>query len=94
MKHHIIVKFNETAPELKKMLPRIDQIFSGVLKVPGISGYKLVKNCIARPNRYDLMIIIEMAENALPAYDDCEAHHAWKNEFSSLIEKKAIFDCE
>ncbi len=94
MKHHIIVKFNENAPELEKMLPRIDQIFSGVMQVPGVSGYRLVKNCVARSNRYHLMIIVEMEESALAAYDECEAHHTWKDEFSSLIEKKAIFDCE
>lgn len=31
---------------------------------------------------------------ALPAYDNCAAHHEWKDRYSALIEKKAIFDCK
>ncbi|MCQ2611415.1 MAG: hypothetical protein MJ169_06650 [Treponema sp.] len=94
MKHHIIVKFKKEAPELSQMLPRIQQIFSGVLKVSGVSSYELIPNCIDRSNRYNLMIVITMDKNALESYDACDAHHQWKDEFTALIESKAIFDCE
>lgn len=92
MRHHIIVKFKKDAPSLKDMLPRIRTIFSGVLEVPGVSGYEILENCVDRSNRYDLMIVITMRREALETYDNCEAHHAWKNEFSAYIESKAIFD--
>lgn len=49
-------------------------------------------NCIDRPNRYDLMITIDMDEEALAAYDASDPHHEWKETFGDLIEKKAIFD--
>ena len=94
MKHHIIVKFNEKAPSLDDMLPEIDKIFAGVLKVPGVTGYNLIKNCIDRANRYNLMIVIEMEKSALEAYDQCAAHHQWKDTYSKYIESKAIFDSE
>lgn len=94
MKHHIIVKFKKEAPALKEMLPRIDEIFSGVKNVPGVKDYSLVENCIDRSNRYNLMIVIYMEKDALEKYDCCEAHHAWKEEFSKYMESKAIFDCE
>lgn len=35
-----------------------------------------------------------MDEAALPAYDACAAHHAWKETYDGLIAKKAIFDYE
>ena len=94
MKHHIIVKFSESAPALDAMLPRIDEIFSGVTQVPGVHSYELIRNCIDRSNRYHLMIVIDMDKEALEAYDDCAPHHQWKDEFTPLIEKKAIFDSE
>lgn len=94
MKHHIIVKFKNDAPALEEMLPRIDEIFSDCLKIEGISGYRLIKNCIDRSNRYDLMIVVEMEKSALEIYDASAAHKIWKEEFGSLIESKCIFDCE
>ncbi len=94
MKHHIIVKFNEKAPALEQMLPDIEGIFKGVLEVPGVKGFQLIKNCIDRSNRYNLMIVIEMEKSALEAYDNCHAHHQWKDNYSQFIESKAIFDSE
>lgn len=94
MKHHIIVKFNQNAPILKEMLPRIDEIFSDCMKIEGVTGYRLIKNCIDRSNRYNLMIVIEMEKSALEVYDSSDAHKIWKEEFSKFIESKCIFDCE
>ncbi|MCQ2573233.1 MAG: hypothetical protein MJ182_05005 [Treponema sp.] len=94
MKHHIIVKFNEKSPKLDEMIPDIEKIFSGVLEVSGVKSYNLVKNCIDRSNRYNLMIIIDMDKSALEAYDNCHAHHQWKDNYSQFIESKAIFDSE
>ncbi len=94
MKHYIIVKFKEDAPRLDDMIGRIEEIFRGVLEVRGVESFKLVRNCIDRSNRYDLMIVIQMDKNSLPDYDESIPHHTWKEEFSKYIEKKAIFDAE
>ena len=51
-------------------------------------------SCINRPNRYDLMIVLDMDPEALPAYDVSEPHIRWKTEYGSVVETKAIFDCE
>ncbi len=80
MKHHIIVKFNKDAPALNEMLPDIEKIFEGVLEVPGVNSYNLV--------------VIDMEKSALEAYDNCHAHHIWKDNYSKFIESKAIFDSE
>ncbi|MBQ8202028.1 MAG: hypothetical protein IJZ74_09730 [Clostridia bacterium] len=93
MLHHILVKWNEQVDDKASLLPGIDTLFQGVLNVPGVHGVTLHPNVIDRPNRYDPLIRIEMDESALPAYDTCEAHHAWKARYGHLISKKAIFDC-
>lgn len=94
MKHHILVKWNECVTDKAALLPAIKALFQGVLTVPGVYGVTLHPNIIDRPNRYDLLILIDMDAAALPVYDRCEAHHRWKDEYSGLIEKKAIFDCD
>ena len=94
MKHHIIVKLNKDAHALEEMLPDIEKIFEVVLEVPGVNSYNLVLNCIDRSNRYNLMIVIDMEKSALEAYDNCHAHHMWKDNYSKFIESKAIFDSE
>lgn len=94
MKHHIIVKFNKEAPALDEMIPEIESIFAGVKDVEGVHGFSLVKNCVDRSNRYNLMIVIDMERQSLEAYDGCSAHKEWKEKFSRYIESKAIFDSE
>ncbi len=94
MLHHILVKWNDTVADKAALLPEIEALFQGVLTVPGVHGITLHPNVIDRPNRYDLLIRIRMEESALPAYDGCEAHHRWKDEYAASIEKKAIFDCD
>ncbi len=94
MLHHILVKWNSGVTDKAALLPEIDVLFQRVLDVPGVHAVTLHPNVIDRPNRYDLLICIRMDRDALPAYDSCSAHHAWKDRYGSLIEKKAIFDCE
>ena len=93
MKHHIIVKFTE-GTDVQALLQPVQAIFDETLEIPGVHGVELKANCIDRPNRYDLMIVIDMDEEALPAYDASEPHHRWKEEYGAITAKKAIFDCE
>jgi len=96
MKHCIIVKYNESVDEAKKiaLIPEIQALFDGTLSIEGIHKVVLKPNVINRPNRYDLVIEIEMEPAALPAYDGCEWHHRWKEEYGALLKSKAIIDLE
>ena len=93
MKHHIIVKFTE-GTDVQALLQPVREIFDECLEIPGIHGVELKTSCIDRPNRYDLMIAIDMDKEALPAYDVSEPHHRWKDTYGPITAKKAIFDCE
>jgi hypothetical protein len=93
MKHHILVKWNNTVTAKDKLADEVACLFNEAKSIEGIHNVNAYPNCINRPNRYDLMIVLDMDESALCAYDDCECHHTWKDKYGSLIEKKAIFDC-
>ena len=96
MNHCILAKFKpEIAKEQKEaMYPEIKALFDNTTSIDGIHEVKLLTNCIARENRYDIMIVISMEPEALPAYDVCSWHKEWKSVYGDLLEKKAIFDYE
>ena len=94
MKHHILVKWNEKAPNHDRLREEIETLFQGALEVPGIHRVDVLPNVIDRPNRYDLLILLTMEKDALDAYDNCAPHHAFKETYTPYMEKKAIFDCE
>ena len=73
---------------------KLREIFAVAGEIPGVRGAEVYPNCVARENRYDVMIVLEMDRDALSLYDDSEMHHRWKDEFGGLLEKKAIFDYE
>ena len=93
MKHYIIVKFVE-GTDFKALVEPVREIFNRTLTIPGIHGLELKISNSDRANRFDLMIILDMDREALPAYDASEAHLCWKSEYGDLIAKKAIFDCD
>lgn len=93
MKHHIIVKFTE-GTDVAALLEPVRTIFEQTLSIPGIHGVELKSSCVDRPNRYDLMIVLDMDKEALPAYDASAPHTQWKQEYGPITAKKAIFDCE
>ena len=93
MKHYIIVKFTE-GTDVKTLVEPVREIFSRTLSIPGIHGLELKISNSDRANRFDLMIILDMEKEALPAYDTSEPHLSWKNRYGELIAKKAIFDCD
>lgn len=96
MKHCILAKFKaEITPEEKaSMLPEIQTLFEKALSIPGIHKVEILKNCVPRDNRYDLMIVLSMDPEALTAYDGCPSHKEWKTNYCPLLESKAIFDYE
>lgn len=94
MKHHIIVKWNESVSDKKAILASVREAFGDCGKISGVHGAELIENCIDRENRYDLMIVIDMDKDALTAWDSSDIHKAWKSGFGDKIAMKAIFDCE
>lgn len=93
MKHYIIVKFAE-GTDVAALLEPVEAIFRQTLSIPGVHSVELRPSCSDRPNRYDLMILMQMDPEALPLYDVCPAHLRWKSEYGGRIAKKAIFDCD
>jgi hypothetical protein len=93
MKHYVIVKFKEGTDKAALLEP-VRGIFEETLSIPGIHSLDLKTSCSERAGRYDLMIILDMDPEALPAYDVSEPHLRWKSQYGSMIEAKAIFDCE
>ena len=69
MKHYIIAKFNEGC-DWKPMIGAITDLFEETLQIPGIHAVKVKPCCINRPNRYDVMIEMEMDPEALTEEDD------------------------
>ncbi|MBE5769095.1 MAG: hypothetical protein E7333_05860 [Clostridiales bacterium] len=94
MKHHILVKWNEKATDKQQLRREAEELFQGVLTVPGVTGVEVKPNVVDRPNRYDLLILITMAPDALKAYDACEVHHTWKERYEPLFAAKCIFECD
>ncbi len=93
MKHYIIVKFVEGTDFCALEKP-VRGIFEETLSIPGIRGVDIRLSNSERPNRYDMMIVMDMDKAALPAYDVSEPHLRWKSEYGALVAKKAIFDCD
>ena len=96
MKHYILVKYVESVDAEKKaaLIPEIQGLFDQLLSMDGIHGVELLPNVVERPNRYDLLIRIDMDPEALPVYDSSEPHKTWKKDYAQYLEKKAIFDHE
>ena len=92
IKHCIIVKFKKDVE--KPSREEIRALFSNALTIEGIHALRDYENVIARDNRYDLLIELEMEEEALPAYDESIWHKQWKADYGHLIEQKTIIDLE
>lgn len=93
MKHYIIAKFRPGTP-WREYLPEIETIFRETLSIDGVHSVDVFPSCSERPNRYDVMICMDMAAAALPLYDASAPHHAWKDKFGPLLDGKTIFDRE
>ena len=93
MKHHILVKWKKEYKD-KINIEEIKSIFDKTLTINGVKNVEYIPNVIDRPNRYDLLIRIEMEIDTLVVYDSSVYHKMWKEKYSDLIDSKAIFDSE
>ena len=55
------------------------------LELEGAMHVDVCPCVVDRPNRYDLMIEIEMDADALPAYDASDIHKKWKEKYSGMF---------
>lgn len=94
MQHHILVKWSSEIADRHQTASEVRTLFEGLLRQGLCAKVEVMENIIDRPNRYDLLIRLTMAEADLPRYDACEIHHFWKEHYGPFIEKKAIFDAE
>ena len=93
MKHYIIVKFVE-GTDVKALVDPVKAIYDETLSIPGVHSVDFKLSNSDRANRYDLMIVMDMDKEALPAYDVSAPHLRWKTEYGDRVAKKAIFDCD
>ena len=99
MKHLIIVKFkdniwNREDAASREMLADIKKIFNRTKQIEGVHTVNIYENVTPRPNRHDLMIEMEMDQEALPVYDASATHQEWKERYGKYIQTKTIFDYE
>lgn len=93
MKHYIIVKFNSDY-DYKKEIENIKKLFNEALKIEGVNKIDIYKSNSDRTNRHDLMIKMELTEQALTDFDNSWIHKKWKEDYGKFIETKTIFDCD
>lgn len=94
MKHHIICKFNNSVSDKSAIADEARALFSQLESMNGINKTEVFENCIDLPNRFDLMIRIDMDKNALSEYNNSNVHRYWKENYAKYLESKTIFDCE
>ena len=94
MKHHIIVKFVDSVADRQALFGEIAAHFAPAADIEGIHGVTICPSVTDLPNRYDLMIILDMEKSALPVWAECAVHTEWKRKYSPVIGQKAIFDCD
>ena len=94
MKHCILAKWNETVTDKAALLAQVRALYTAADDIPGVHSVTVHPCCIDRPNRYNLMIVLDMDREALPNWDASNIHHRWKDEYGGLLEQKAIFDYE
>lgn len=94
MQHCILVKWTAEAGDRDALAKEAEAIFAEAVRDGFATALKIRRNVVDRPNRYDLLLELEMTKEMLPAYDASEAHRRWKELFGPKIQQKAIFDFE
>lgn len=93
MKHYIIVKFNENVDK-EKIINPIKELFQKAMDIKAVEKIDIYESNMDLPNRYDLMIKMDLSKVALNEFDNSEIHKEWKESFGKYIMNKTIFDCE
>ena len=91
MKHYIISKFRPGTP-WREYLPEIEAIFARTLTIEGVHGVDIFPSCSERPNRFDLMICMDMDAAALPLYDASEPLLNLKLSYRTSLEAQTTLE--
>lgn len=92
LKHFIIVKFKDSL-NFNEFVEPIKKLFNKALKIEGVDKVDIYPSNTNLPNRYDLMIRMELTSKALIEFDNSGIHKLWKSEYGKYIVDKTIFDC-
>ena len=93
MKHYIIAKFKENI-DWKRLVPEITEHFQPAKAIDGVSEVVIHTSCSDKPNRFHLMIELQMTPEGLKNWDKSPVHSGWKSRYGEMLEGKTIFDCE
>lgn len=93
MTHYIIVKWNNTADK-HALSAEVRKLYADAASIPGIHAVTVKDNITPRDNRYDIMIALDMEEDALNTWDNSALHKKWKADYGTQIAQKCIFDGE
>ena len=93
MRHYIIVKFNNNYDYINEV-DKIKDLFNESLKIDGIKKVNIYVSNSKLDNRHDLMIDMDLTQQALVDFDNSWIHKKWKEDYAKFIETKTIFDCE
>ena len=78
MLHHIIVKWKETVQK-EEIAKKVRELYEDATNIAGVHEVILKDNVTPRDNRYDLMIALDMDEDALVTWDNSELHKGADN---------------
>ena len=84
MQHYIIVKFNENT-EKEKIINPIKELFKRTNKIKEIKKLEIFESNMNLPNRYDLMIKMELSQKALNEFDNSDIHKDGKKNLKILL---------
>lgn len=93
MEHYIIVKFNNDYNYLDE-INNIKKLFDESLSINGINNIDVYISNSKLSNRHDLMIKMNLSNEALIEFDNSWIHNKWKEYYGKYIENKTIFDCD
>jgi len=96
MHHVMLAKFKKdySKEEIDNMFVDIKAIYDNARTIPGITDVIYHRNCIDRPNRYDISVSLVMEKDSLALWDACSYHKMWKEQYGDKLESKCIFDYE
>lgn len=78
----------------EKLINPIKELFQKARDIKEIIKVDIYESNMDLPNRYDLMIKMDLSKKALEEFDNGEIHKEWKESFGKDIMNKTIFDCD
>ena len=94
MRHMILVKLKQDAPDAARFAREIEPLFRRALLIDGVQRVKVTPACITAANRSDVLIEMELTPEGLWRFDASDIHAEWKRRYSYWLESKTVFDGE